>query len=62
MTILDTTSYNGSAYQSFGYELTPGTDTDSMITWSVGGEATWSLKAGAFKPDSRTGVGQRLMR
>ena len=53
--------YDGKAYQSFGYELTPGTASDSMITWAVGGKPTWSLKAGAFKPDARTLVGQREM-
>lgn len=31
------------------------------ITWSIGGKPTWTLKAGAFPPDSRTEVGQRLI-
>lgn len=29
ITILDTTSYNDAAYQTFGYEYVPGGDTDS---------------------------------
>lgn len=61
VTNFGTEAYNGEAFESFGYELTPGTDADSMITWSMGGEPTWSLKAGAFLPDDRTLVGQRLM-
>lgn len=31
------------------------------ITWSVGSEPTWTLKAGAFLPDTQTQVGQRLI-
>ena len=62
VSILDRISYNGTAYQSFGYELTPGGDPTSQITWAVGGEQTWTLKAGAFPPNAETEVGQRLIR
>lgn len=61
VTNIGTAPYNGAAYQSYGYELTPGSGPDSQITWAIGGQPTWTLKAGAFKPDPQTLVGQRLM-
>ncbi|CAD6582269.1 MAG: hypothetical protein CYPHOPRED_001879, partial [Cyphobasidiales sp. Tagirdzhanova-0007] len=61
VSILDSISYNDTAYQSFGYELVPGTTADSQITWAVGGEPTWTLKAGAFPANAVTEIGPRLI-
>lgn len=53
--------YDGERYESFGFEYVPGDTVDSQITWSIGGVPTWTLKAGAFKPNPVTQVGQRLI-
>lgn len=61
VTRIGTEFYGGQAFTSYGYELVPGGGSDSQITWQIGGQPTWTLKAGAFPPDDRTKVGQRLM-
>ena len=61
VTNIGSTAYDGAGYQSYGYEFVPGTSSDSQITWAFNGKPTWTLKAGAFKPDPRTGVDQRTI-
>ena len=61
VTNIGSTAYDGAGYQSYGYEFVPGTSSDSQITWAFNGKPTWTLKAGAFKPDARTGVSQRTI-
>lgn len=61
VTIIGTEPYGGEVFTTYGYEYVSGGDADSAITWTLGGDPTWTLKAGAFPPDDRTMVGQRLI-
>lgn len=57
LTNLNNDWYNGAAYQSYGFEYTPGSDGE--ITWYVGNQTTWKLDARAIGPNGN--VGQRTI-
>jgi len=59
VTKLDNVSYNGVAYQTFGYELSPG--PDGFVTWYVNGKPTWQIRGAAFPPSPVTEIGQRTI-
>ncbi|KAJ5325816.1 uncharacterized protein N7506_008918 [Penicillium brevicompactum] len=49
--------YNGSQYQTYSFEYTPGAEGD--ITWFVGAEKTWTLDGRAIGPNGN--IGQRMI-
>ncbi|KAJ5253865.1 hypothetical protein N7524_011045 [Penicillium chrysogenum] len=49
--------YNGTEYQTYSFEYTPGAEGD--VTWFVGAEKTWTLDARAIGPNGN--VGQRMI-
>ncbi|RAH41939.1 SKN1/KRE6 family beta-glucan synthesis-associated protein [Aspergillus brunneoviolaceus CBS 621.78] len=57
LTNLNNNWYNGSEYQVYAFEYTPGATGD--ITWFVGQDKTWTLDARAIGPNGN--VGQRLI-
>ena len=57
VTNLNNNWYNGKAYQTYGYEYTPG-DTGNVV-WYVGDEKTWKLDARAVGPNGN--IGQRVI-
>jgi beta-glucan synthesis-associated protein KRE6 len=48
-------------YDTYGYFYKPGTDSDSRITWTVGGDRVWTLRSSAIGADSQTEIGPRLI-
>lgn len=57
VTNLNNEWYNGSAYQSYAFEYTPG--SKGYVTWFVGEQATWSVDYRSVGPNGN--VGQRVM-
>lgn len=57
MTNLNNDWYDGKAYQTYGFEYTPG--PKGHITWNVGRDDTWTLDARAIGPNGN--VGQRTI-
>ncbi|KZF19960.1 glycoside hydrolase family 16 protein [Xylona heveae TC161] len=57
VTNLNNDWYDGKAYQTFGFEYTPGGPPDGKITWYVGEQKTWMLDARAIGPNGN--IGQR---
>ncbi|PYH44261.1 SKN1/KRE6 family beta-glucan synthesis-associated protein [Aspergillus saccharolyticus JOP 1030-1] len=57
LTNLNNDWYNGSEYQVYAFEYTPGAEGD--ITWFVGQDKTWTLDGRAIGPNGN--VGQRLV-
>lgn len=60
-TLTDATSYNGNAYQSYGFEYTPGGAGTGTVAWAIGGKETWSIKASAIGPNQVTQISQRII-
>lgn len=57
---------NSDAYQntlgqfdSYGFEYNPGSDPDSYILWTMGGQPMWKLNSKALGPDAGTQIGAR---
>lgn len=57
LTWLNNQWYNGNAYQTYGFEYTPGDSGD--ITWFVGDSYTWHMDSRAIRPNGN--VGQRVI-
>ena len=57
LTWLNNDWYDGNAYQTYGFEYTPGGSGD--IAWFVGDKYTWKLDARAMRPNGN--VGQRVV-
>lgn len=57
LTNLNNDWYNGSAYQVYAFEYTPGATGD--VTWFVGQDKTWTLDGRALGPNGN--VGQRMI-
>lgn len=57
VTNLNNDWYNGKAYQTYGFEYSPG--DDGYVTWNVGDVKTWKVVANAVGPNGN--VGQRVM-
>ena len=57
LTNLNNDWYNGNAYQSYGFEYSPG--ADGYITWYIGEQQTWTLKGQAIGPNGN--IGQRVI-
>ncbi|KAK3080038.1 beta-glucan synthesis-associated protein, partial [Teratosphaeriaceae sp. CCFEE 6253] len=55
VTNLNNEWYDGNAYQTYGFDYTPG-DTGS-IAWNVGDTMTWKVDANAVGPNGN--IGQR---
>lgn len=49
--------YNDQAYQTYGFEYSPG--ADGRVTWYVGNTATWTLTGAAIGPNGN--IGQRTI-
>ncbi|KAF1916751.1 beta-glucan synthesis-associated protein-domain-containing protein [Ampelomyces quisqualis] len=54
LTNLNTDWYNGKAYQTYSFEYAPG--KDGFITWYVGEDKTWTMKAPATRPNGNIGT------
>ncbi|KAF9893764.1 hypothetical protein FE257_009934 [Aspergillus nanangensis] len=57
LTNLNNDWYNGSAYQVYAFEYTPGGDGE--VTWFVGEDKTWTLDGRALGPNGN--IGQRTI-
>ena len=57
VTALNNAWYDGAAYQTYGFDYTPG--GSGQITWNVGSESTWRIDARAVGPNGN--VGQRVI-
>ncbi|KAF4210623.1 hypothetical protein CNMCM8980_005758 [Aspergillus fumigatiaffinis] len=57
LTNLNNKWYNGSEYQVYAFEYTPGAQGE--ITWFVGADKTWTLDARAIGPNGN--IGQRMI-
>ena len=57
VTNLNNNWYNGKAYQTYGFEYTPG--GDGNIVWYVGQDKTWKLDGRAVGPNGN--IGQRVI-
>jgi hypothetical protein len=57
LTNLNTRWYNGTEYQTYSFEYTPG--AEGNVTWFVGAEKTWTLDGRAIGPNGN--VGQRMI-
>ncbi|KAJ5205269.1 Concanavalin A-like lectin/glucanases superfamily [Penicillium cf. griseofulvum] len=57
LTNLNTRWYNGTDFQTYSFEYTPGAKGD--VTWFVGAEKTWTLDARAIGPNGN--IGQRMI-
>ena len=49
--------YNGTEYQIFAFEYTPG--ATGNVTWFIGADKTWTLDARAIGPNGN--IGQRMI-
>ncbi|KAH8811835.1 glycoside hydrolase family 16 protein [Xylogone sp. PMI_703] len=56
VTWLNNEWFDGNAYQTYGFEYTPG--GDGYVAWFVGDDYTWMLDSRAMKPNGN--VGQRV--
>lgn len=54
LTNLNTEWYNGKQYQTYAFEYQPG--KDGYITWYVGADKTWSMKAPGTRPNGNIGT------
>ena len=62
ITNVNTSFYDGYAYQTYGMEYQPGTSGDissGYITWFIGDTPTWHISGSALAPSGN--VGQRLI-
>ena len=50
-TILNNDWYNGTQYQKYGFEYTPGVGPDSQITWFVGDDISYMINSKALGPN-----------
>ncbi len=50
-TILNNNWYNGTQYQKYGFEYTPGIGPDSQITWFVGDDISYMINSNALGPN-----------
>ena len=57
LTFLNNDWYNGNAYQSYGFDYTPGAEGE--IVWSVGSTQTWKVTGASMGPNGN--VGQRVI-
>ncbi|KAJ5666729.1 hypothetical protein N7462_011138 [Penicillium macrosclerotiorum] len=57
LTNLNSRWYNGTEYQNFAFEYTPG--ATGNVTWFVGADKTWTLDGRAIGPNGN--VGQRMI-
>lgn len=57
VTSLNNSWYNGAAYQTYGFDYTPG--ATGHITWNVGAEPSWRLDGRAVGPNGN--IGQRVI-
>ncbi|KAI9833435.1 MAG: hypothetical protein M1826_007533 [Phylliscum demangeonii] len=57
VTTLNNDWYDGKAYQTYGFEYTPG--ATGNIVWHVGGQKTWKMDARAVGPNGN--IGQRVI-
>lgn len=57
LTNLNSRWYNGSEYQIYAFEYTPG--DKGNVTWFVGADKTWTLDARAIGPNGN--IGQRMI-
>ena len=57
VTNLNNDWYNGQAYQTFGFEYSPG--DSGYVVWNVGSTKTWKVEGAALGPNGN--VGQRVM-
>lgn len=57
VTNLNNDWYNGTAYQTYAFEYTPG--SDGYVTWFVGDTPTWKVEGKALGPNGN--IGQRVM-
>lgn len=57
LTNLNNKWYNGTEYQVYAFEYTPGAQGE--ITWFVGADKTWTLDARAIGPNGN--IGQRMI-
>jgi beta-glucanase (GH16 family) len=54
LTNLNNDWYGGKAYQTYAFEYTPG--NDGHITWYVGEDKTWSMKAQGMRANGNVGT------
>ncbi|KAH3908676.1 hypothetical protein HBI56_074440 [Parastagonospora nodorum] len=59
LTNLNNDWYDGNQYQTYGFEYKPGKKDDAFITWYVGADKTWSMKAPGTRPNGN--IGQRII-
>ena len=57
VTVLNNDWYDGNAYQTFGFDTTPG--GSGNVVWYVAGQQTWKLDARAVGPNGN--IGQRII-
>ncbi|KAL4893043.1 beta-glucan synthesis-associated [Aspergillus ambiguus] len=57
VTNLNNDWYNGSAYQTYSFEYSPG--STGQVTWFVGADKTWTLDGRAVGPNGN--IGQRMI-
>lgn len=57
LTNLNSRWYNGTEYQVFAFEYTPG--ATGQVTWFVGADKTWTLDGRAIGPNGN--IGQRMI-
>lgn len=50
-TVLNDDWYNGTQYQKYGFEYTPGTAPDGQITWFVGDDISYMITGNALGPN-----------
>ncbi|SPO38112.1 related to KRE6 - glucan synthase subunit [Pseudozyma flocculosa] len=48
-------------FDTYGFEYKPGSDQDSYITWTLGGDPVWTLHPSAIGPNPQMEIGQRLI-
>lgn len=59
LTNLNNDWYDGNSYQTYAFEYKPGKTDDAYITWYVGADKTWSMKAPGTRPNGN--IGQRII-
>ena len=57
VTNLNNDWYNGNAYQTYGFEYTPG--ASGRINWFVGDQTTWMMDGRSVRPNGN--IGQRII-
>ena len=56
VTNLNNEWYNGKAYQTYGFDYSPGAGADGYVVWNVGDTETWKVDGRAIGPNGNVGA------